>query len=195
MMHRSVRVLGSAVAVGAALLLSACGQQPPPPNLLQPGDIGQRPIVMDEPAASATMSKVDASAPETKTATTTKTTEQQPVPQQPAPVKQFYAATYVDGTNQKLVQQPSVFIHPNVTGESASEVKLMNLDWSKWGENGAVGYGSAYITGGGGPPETVNGVQLILDNPKMHNGKMQYTHYMIVWPQQDAPDEGQLHTL
>lgn len=195
MLHRSVRALGSAVAVGAALLLSACGQQPPPPNLAQPGDIGQRPIVADETPASATESKVEPPVPETKTATTTKTTEQQPAPQQPAPEKQFYAATYVDGTNEKLVQRPSEFIHPNVTGESASEVKLMNLDWSKWGENGAVGYGSAYITGGGAPPETVNGVQVILDNPKMHNGKMQYTHYLIIWPQQSAPDEGQLHTL
>ncbi|MGP4018646.1 hypothetical protein [Saccharopolyspora sp. 5N708] len=194
MLHRSVRMLGSALAVGAALLLSACGQQaPPPPNLPPAGEINQDWIAVDSPPVQST-SDTPAADPASPPKTTTKTTPQASEPAQ-APSKEFFAATYVDSTNRKLVQRPSEFIPPNVTGQYASEVKLMNLSWSSWGDNGGIATGDAYITGGGGAPETVHGVRLILDNPQPRNGTMQYTHYMITWPEYDEPDEGQLNTL
>ncbi|MCI2423600.1 hypothetical protein MOQ72_39965 [Saccharopolyspora sp. K220] len=194
MLHKSL--LGSALAVGVALLLSACGQQtPPPPNLPPAGEIGQRPIIADGSSTSTETSESSTSdsdaTPPPRASTSPARASEQP---HSVPSAEIYAATYVDATNRTLVQRPSEFIPPSVTGEYASEVKLMNLNWSRWDEQSGIAYGSAYVTGGGGAPETVQGVQLILDNEQLRNGTMQYTHYMIVWPQYE-PDEGQLNTL
>jgi hypothetical protein len=194
-----MRVLGSAVAVGAALLLSACGQQPQtpmpmpmPPSLSKPGDIGQPPIVANGSATTSTESTPEAQppAPQKSTPKTTPKTTQP----QPDVSKEFWAATYVDSTERQLVQRPSQFIPPNVTGEYASEVNLMNLAWSRWGDNGGSAVGTAYVTGGGAPPETIQNVQLFVDSPQLRNGKMQYTHYMVIYPGGET-DEGQLNTL
>ena len=56
------------------------------------------------------------------------------------------------------------------------------MHWARWDKEKAVGNAVAYVTGGGGPQETIKGVRVILSDVETKSGKLQYTHYRAEFP-------------
>ncbi|MDA3643671.1 hypothetical protein LZ318_12490 [Saccharopolyspora indica] len=172
-LHTVVRAFSPVMALGAVLLLPACGQDAGAPSSDNPG---QQPSI----ATSAPSPGTDVEPAAETTA---------------AESPDAYVVSFAQGGGGTLVQRPGELV---LSSMGKDDVRLTNLTWSSWAEDGAVATGTyvhSYTPLGEGEPDTktdsVDGVQLTLSRARPHNGKLQYGYFELVTHRYE-PIEGPL---
>lgn len=202
------RVVGSIVALGAALLMSACAvpvtppappavnQQPAPADQNQESDQSQENDPESGQETEQNSSSEQSQESESQESGTQEAEQDQESTDSGAQMNENIFVTSYDTATAKGVetaQKPDEFLPPDSVSSGPSELLLMDIEWARWDEQEARGNCIVRVTGGGAPPELVKDVRITLTNVQTKNGKQQYTHYKIEWPDGDEPDEGELN--